>query len=71
MRKDGEVLERDVFDLGARRKPQVFYRGCGESMEIQSELACNLIISTKQRILTEYGTTERPRRLQLRSYRQP
>jgi hypothetical protein len=24
MRKDGEVLERGVFDLGARRKPQVF-----------------------------------------------
>jgi hypothetical protein len=24
MRKDGEVLERGVFGLGARRKPQVF-----------------------------------------------
>jgi hypothetical protein len=24
MREDGEVLERGVFDLGARRKPRVF-----------------------------------------------
>jgi hypothetical protein len=47
-------------------------------MEIQSELACNQIISTKQRLPmkrtpkamhTEYGTTERPGRLRLRSDR--
>ena len=73
------MLELGVFDLGARRKPQVFYRGCGESMEIQSELACNQIISRKQRLPMKRTQqahahrgwpTRRPRRLRLRSYRQ-
>jgi hypothetical protein len=50
MRKDGEVLKRGIFDLEARRKPQVFAADAGESMEIQSKLACNKVFSTKLRL---------------------
>jgi len=79
MRKDGEALERDVFDLEARRKPQVFAPDAVGLWRFNQKLACNKRFSTKLRLpmkRTLQVHTLRachnlgPRRLRLRSGRQ-
>jgi hypothetical protein len=53
MRKDGEVLERGVFGFGGKKEAAGVRRGCCESIEIQSELACNQLFSKKTTIANE------------------
>src|ERR1039458_4323398 len=38
------------FRFGGKKEAAGVCRGCGESMEIQSKLACNQIFSTKRRL---------------------
>ena len=48
--RDAQGLERGVFDVGSKNEAAGVFRGCGEPMEIQSELACNQVASTKPRL---------------------